>query len=704
MAIDIILSSLLFLIATYAALCYFLYEDTHFIRTAMNHLKYVLLCCFFVVSAASAQIVSDSITFRPEVEQQFVEGMKFFKAGVYDSAAAVFSKTLREYPRSHRATGAYIMAAKAYYHLKNFPESIRLLKDLNDLYPQSAYIDDAHYALGLDYYELERYEDAAAEFIIACDTAADTKVKSRSELFLNTLAKEKLSTSELYLLRSRTKSNLTKALINLRLAEKLNRANNIFDAQEALRIVVALPPSTPYVSDALTLLDQLTTHEGIKIGALLPLMMNDEKSPVHTMGLEFCAGMQLAVEEYNQTAPIKIKLDVRDTEKDPSTAARQVSDLCSDPTVAAVLGPILSNEALACAGIANERGVSLITPTATANGIAAMGPYIFQANPDFDMRGRAPAAYAFDHLNAKRFAVLAPTDVLGKQMADAFVAEVQQCGGELVDVEWYAAGTTDLRVQLTSMRRRSMEALQVPVIDFGGKIRQSELNKLIAAGVDQHILDSLMERAASAPVTLLFGKNGKHVADSLHIPTRTEMLKYDSLYIPAQGIDAIFIPITSSDEIAIVSSQLKYYNVDAQILGTSDWNDPGELDKNHQYTDGVIFFVDSYTDMVNEAYRTFAAKYQQTYPNRIPGQNVLFGFDVAKMLLKTMSQTNMHRPDIAAALSKVHEFKGLHCQYTFTRQRVNSHLAVLQYKAREILHIGEEDLSLKNNIVNGRKQ
>jgi hypothetical protein len=139
---------------------------------------------------------------------------------------------------------------------------------------------------------------------------------------------------------------------------------------------------------------------------------------------------------------------------------------------------------------------------------------------------------------------------------------------------------------------------------------------------------------------------------------------------------------------------LKYYNIDAQVLGTNDWNEPNELDKNNQYTDGVIFFVDSYTNMADEKYRTFVAKYQQTHPNIPPGQNALFGFDVAGMLLKTMSQTNMHRTDIAAALSKVQAYKGLHCQYTFTRQRVNSNLSALQYKSRQILRIAEEDLSV----------
>ena len=186
--------------------------------------------------------------------------------------------------------------------------------------------------------------------------------------------------------------------------------------------------------------------------------------------------------------------------------------------MSAIIGPISSNEVFASAGIANERGVPLITPTATANGIAAIGPFIFQANPDYDTRGRDAAAFAYNTLGARNFAVLAPTDVAGKQLAESFIAEVNSLGGEMIDVQWYAAGSVDLRTELMSMRRKALERLEVPTIDFSAKMRQSELNKFIKWGVNQHVLDSLIERGLTAPVTLLFGSRGKQIADSLKIP------------------------------------------------------------------------------------------------------------------------------------------------------------------------------------------
>jgi len=118
-------------------------------------------------------------------------------------------------------------------------------------------------------------------------------------------------------------------------------------------------------------------------------------------------------------------------------------------------------------------GVSAYHATATANGIAAIGPFIFQANPDFDTRGRNAAAFAYTMLGARSFAVLAPTDPIGKQMAESFIAQVNLLGGEVFDAQWYSIGSTDLRMELTSIRRKAMEKMEVPTINFGAKMRQS---------------------------------------------------------------------------------------------------------------------------------------------------------------------------------------------------------------------------------------
>jgi len=664
---------------------------------ALMKIRNLLPAIFFLILTFSqglhSQSLPDSIIFKPEVEREFVEAMKLFRAGKFDTAARVFIRTIRDYPRSHRTTSVYIMGGKAYYESKNYRESIRLLKDLIDLYPQSSYIADAHYTLGLNYYRMERYEDAASEFIVVIQMSHEERLVTRSKKLLEIITESNLTLAELQFFRTDVKSEEMIALVTVRIAEKILRAGDFTTAEEMLHKVAVMPPNIKYVADAISLLEQIEKRGGVKIGVALPLMLKDENPATRTLGIEFLQGIQLAVDEYNQTVPVKIALEVRDTERDPSIAARHVADLCSDENVSAIIGPIISGEVFAAAGIANERGVPLITPTATANGIAAIGPFIFQANPDYEKRGRAAAAFAYSTLGARKFAVLAPTDAVGKQMADSFIAEIDTLGGEMIDVQWYSAGTTDLRMELMAMRRKALEKFEVPTIDFGGKMKQSELNKFINWGVNQRVLDSLIERRLTAPVTLLFGERGKLIADSLRLSTHLERMKYDSLGLPVTNIDAIFVPIASSEEIPVVSSQLKFFNIQAQILGTGDWNDVNALDQNRQYTDKTMFMVDTYTNFSSETYQIFAAKYQLANNNKPPGTNALFGYDVAKMIIQIISQGKTRRADVAAFLAHIEEFEGLHSKISLSSNRVNAYLTVLQYKNRQILRIGEIDLT-----------
>ncbi len=71
------------------------------------------------------------------MEREFVKAMKLFHAGKFDTASALFVHIIKDYPHSHRTTGAFIMGGKAFYEVKNYRESVRLLKNLIDLYPQS---------------------------------------------------------------------------------------------------------------------------------------------------------------------------------------------------------------------------------------------------------------------------------------------------------------------------------------------------------------------------------------------------------------------------------------------------------------------------------------------------------------------------------------------------------------------------------------
>ena len=656
---------------------------------------FVIAALWCVAAAAQAQAASavpDSVLFRPEVERAFVEAMRQFTAGQFDSAAASFQAIIREHPRSHRETGAYIMGGKALVNAGNHREAVRMLKDLLDLYPRSSYVDDAHYTIGLAYFRMRRFEDAAAELLLVRQTSDDPRLLARAERLVDILVSSSLSLAQIQYLLPDARTDAMKALLNLRIAERVFRSGDVRSAQEILRNVASMSPTIKYVGDALTLLDQTRRSSVVKLGVALPLMLRADNAAQRGLGAEFLEGIQEAVDEHNVSALTKVALEVRDTERDPALAAQHVGELTRDEKVVAILGPVVSSEAFACAGIANERGVPLITPTATANGIAAIGPFVFQANPDFTIRGRAAAAFSFETLGARRFAVVAPSDPIGRQTAEAFIAQALALGGDTVGVQYFPAGSTDIRPQLLAIRHRSFAGMEFTTIDFGSKVKQSDINKLLRAGVDRQLVDSLLDRGLAVDVTVLLGPDGRHLADSLQLPQTIVRPKVDSLALAATGVDVLFIPIASSDDIPVVSSQVKFVNFLAQVIGSADWNDPASLDDNRRYTDGVMFTADSYYEPQGRSVREFAARLARA-KRKAPTVNTLFGYDVTRVLLQVIAAGATRRTEIAAALAAVRGYAGLHSTISFGPGRVNSAMTVLQYRNRAVRKIGSVDLT-----------
>jgi ABC-type branched-subunit amino acid transport system substrate-binding protein len=480
----------------------------------------------------------------------------------------------------------------------------------------------------------------------------------------------------------------------VRLAEKVLNTGDVSGARNLLRPIAALPRTIPPVDEAVALLDRIEKSGELSVGVVLPLML---KSAPGGPGEELLDGIRLAVDEYNAEGLQKVNLEVRDSEHDAGIATRQVSELTMDSGILAIVGPVFSNEAFAAANLANARGVPLITPTATSDGIAAVGDYVFQANPDFSMRGRAMAQYAFAARNARRFAVLSASDASNRLMTQAFVNEVKQLGGQLVDLQWYDPGATDLRWQLSDMRRRAMELADQAVVNFAMRLRPADLRKIRQLGVPQALLDSLNAYGASIAVDSLFGSGGQRIADSLKIPTRRTKVFVDSLEIPVTTVDAIFIPIADPGEIGIVTSQLRLFNFQTQLLGTGNWNDLNELDQNRSYANGVVFSTDAYWEEVDQRYQEFAEKFRASFSKK-PTANSMFGYDTMQLLIRVIRQGATRREDVASALSTVRNFQGVHSKISLLSSRVNSWLTLLQFKNRELQKVGEIDAA-KNNFV-----
>jgi hypothetical protein len=269
---------------------------------------------------------------------------------------------------------------------------------------------------------------------------------------------------------------------------------------------------------------------------------------------------------------------------------------------------------------------------------------------------------------------------------------VMDLGGEILDVRYYKPGQTDLRDELTAMRQRGLELTEPTVVSFGAKSRPADLKKMASWGVPQYVLDSLVTSNCVATVESLFGDDGKRVVDSMKIPTQRIKAKYDSLGLAVTAFDAIFLPISSSEEIGIVTSQLRYFNFQAQLLGNGNWYEPSELQQHLQYSNGVIFTTDTYWEEIHQQYQQFARQFRLKF-SKDPTKNAMIGYDAMKLLLNALRQGATGREAIASMLGRSQTFQGVHSKISLDARRVNSFLTILQYKNRSIKKIGEIDVS-----------
>jgi branched-chain amino acid transport system substrate-binding protein len=646
-------------------------------------------CIILLMVPLTTAAQQRSIQYSDRAEQAFRLGLASYEQQDYRNALASFNEILDIGLLTHRTTGAYLMSAKAMIELGQNREAIRRLQLFLDRFPRSLYNNDAYFTIGVGFYRERIYEDALFNFLRAVELARDQEIKAHAEAYIARIINDHMTTGELQRVFDESRGDFAPGFLALALGQRYITVGNISAAREILEEALAKYWQHPLAGELRSMLDRVEEGVSVKIGVILPLFEHYPSEPVARIGRELLQGIRYAVDEHNAESNIKIYLDIRDSERLPSRAARHVQELVNDNEVLAIIGPVFSDEVFATAGVANSRGVPLITPTATADHIAAIGRYIFQTNPDYRTRGRAMARYAVEHMGYKNLAVLAPADSHGKDIADGFIDEIKKLNGAYMVVnEQYRTGETNFRQQFYNIRSRGLQDSLHLYISFSGNINRSDVMKLAAFGVEIHTLDSLIEHESAVPVIDLLGPDGGRIADSLGIRVFTGDYYADSLHIPVESIDAFFLPITSKNEMGIVAAQIAYYNVKTQLLGSGEWHDILALEENRRYVNGVYFLSDSYWDTEDSTFIRFYDGFINKMRVR-PTRETLLAYDTLKLLSSIISRGAGTREGITQLLSSNLFYRGIHSPIVMGPNRVNAAKNVLRYINGEIRKVDE---------------
>jgi len=196
----------------------------------------------------------------------------------------------------------------------------------------------------------------------------------------------------------------------------------------------------------------------VKIGCYLPMT-----GPAAAMGQMVWEGVQMAHKLKPQVLGQEVKLALADTKSDKIEAANAVSRLIEKEQVTALIGEVISSDTLAGAPIAERAKIPNITPTATNPLVTQNKQFAFRACFADDLQGKVAARYAYQHLKARRAALIidqAQDYCVGLSLF--FQREFKRLGGEVVAVSHIQTGDQDFSAQIAAIRPKNPDLIYAP--------------------------------------------------------------------------------------------------------------------------------------------------------------------------------------------------------------------------------------------------
>ncbi len=585
-----------------------------------------------VITALAACLVPDSMltpsgqaeaaeTVKPLIPNPPVlnQAKQLIEKGDHESAATVLRRFLTTSPRPEHLDDTYLLLGAALYGMQDYGEALRYLNQLHTEFPESELVDRSklflartHAALGnvdlamplltqvrtttLDTVTKREAQQLTAEvlaqkqdYVRAIHTLLEGMTGSSEDQVQETRAQirqfvaEKLDKKGLIRVRNAYPRSYPGDLASLRLIDYyIGRGEDHLAEREARHFLGAFSahPSAQKASESLQLIRSRLRTNQYFIAAVLPLSGN-----LSTFATDVLEGIQLAVEKAReQPGSPSVGLIVKDHDADRPGFLDDLSTLLHDDRPLAVIGPMLSRNLPVMAEMAQKTRIPLITPAATLPNVRRLGNYLFSTSLTYAAQAERIATYATQEQGHRRFCIIHPDTVYGRELARLFAQEVYRVDGEIIAIEAFKEGETDFAPQIQRLKAEDLKryGLAVPV-----------------------------------EVPRPTGKTA----------SRTEKRM---LYTP--GFDAIFIPSRSQD-IGLLAAQLAFHDIRAPLLGTNGWNSQDFVRTADRTVNGATFVDGFFLDSPNPAVQDFVQRYRNRFESS-PSLFTMQGYDAARVVIE----------------------------------------------------------------------
>ncbi len=401
-------------------------------------------------------------------------------------------------------------------------------------------------------------------------------------------------------------------------------------ALQYYRAVVSQYPQSAQAAQATAEINLILAAEDVDakvIGAILPLTGKNANIGQHALN---SIRMGLGLNKPNA----RLRLAVFDTQGTVELATAAVEKLVREDKVIALVGGLSSKEAMAIGQKADLLGVPFIG-LSQKSGLTGLGEYVFRNSLTAEMQIDRLVEYAFQKLNAKRFAVLYPNDAYGVEFANIYWDHVLARGGKITAAQTYDPKENDFTT-----------AIQKMTGSYYPEARPDEYNER------KKELD--LEKKEKAE------KNKKK---NLRVHEFQE-----SLLSPIVDFDVLFIPDTAK-ALSQVMAFMKVSEVPpVTFLGTNIWNS-ADLGKRTGKSSSLIYFVDAIDSNDTQPKETQFFKDYLTEFTEEPTLVEMQVFESANILKDLLSSGINSRESLASSLRTLGRTRGITGELRMSSQR-----------------------------------
>ncbi len=548
-----------------------------------------------------------------------------YKIGEYQEAYDDFDSLSDVFPSSGYNSIFRIMTALSLYHTGDYEHTSLLLDKYISDFPNSTYRGMAFLYRAHSYYRLGRLENAAAEYMKAIDANPRDKSASIAKDNLKPLVESGLSLEQMSRLIFEMPANSELGYLQFSLGKRQAQSARYREARKTFISYLRYFPDGEYNRQARSMMDEVSSHLSTKqvIGLMAPLTGGDSD-----YGRSMFEGAKLALKSVNNDS-LKAELLVRDTQGSPVIATKQAISIADEEPLA-VVGPLESESSIGAGAVLNDRGIPMITPTASETGISTIGPNIFQISPPAEKIAQAIAAYAIKNLNITEFAIISPDDAGARTLTRAFTETVYQLGGEVVFTTYYALGAVDFKDRIMPLR----------------DILLMKTEEQLASGD----IDS----------SQFIDPQTKFVLDKDEWPV---------------NLGGLFLP-GYVDDLKLLIPQIRYRVIHTQFLGGDSWDSPELIREVKPYVGNACFATDFHIGFDETKWMGFNDLFKKEFGHDADKVAALT-YDAVSMVISGLKQGKKESSAMRDFIDNIEKYEGVSGQITFKNtERANSEVKV----------------------------